>query len=538
MSGAVAAAFEDAVARWSERPFLEILPETAGVYGIAPATYTYARAAEEVERVARRYRAAGYGVGHRVGLMLENRPDVFFHWFALNGLGVSVVPLNVDLRPAELDYLITHSELCLAVGAPPRMAALQEAAGRVGTCVAASADADPMPRAPREPDGEANARTECALLYTSGTTGKPKGCVLSNAYFMRCGTWYAELDGLCALRPGEERLITPLPMVHVNAMAFSTLAMVLTGGCNIPLDRFHPRSWWQSVRDSEATILHSLGVMPTMLLGLDPSPLDRAHRVRFGFAPAVDPRYHALFEERFGIPMIDAWSMTETGAGGVVIANREPRHVGQSCFGRAEPFMELRLVDQDGRAVADGTPGEMLVRAPGADPRAGFFTEYLKDPAATEAGWAGGWFHTGDVVRRDAEGNLYFVDRWKNVIRRSGENIAAVEVESVLRRHALVREVACTGVADELRGEEVLACIVPREPVQDPERVAAELVALALDELAYFKAPGYVAFLDRLPLTSTNKMQRGELKVVASTLPGSAGCVDTRHLKKRRVAHA
>jgi acyl-CoA synthetase (AMP-forming)/AMP-acid ligase II len=449
------------------------------------------------------------------------------------------VPLNVDLRPAELDYLIRHSELCLAVGAANRMAALAEAAARTGTCVAIDVDAARFPHAPhpaqdRPPDG----RTECALLYTSGTTGKPKGCVLSNEYFMRCGTWYATLDGICTLHPGEERLITPLPMVHVNAMAFSTLAMVLTGGCNIPLDRFHPRSWWASVRESEATILHSLGVMPTMLLGLDASPLDRAHQVRFGFAPAVDPRYHALFEERFGIPMIDAWSMTETGAGGVVIANREPRHVGQSCFGRAEHFMEMRLVDQEGRPVADGVPGEMLVRAAGPDPRAGFFSEYLKDPVATEASWEGGWFHTGDVVRRDEAGNLYFVDRWKNVIRRSGENIAAVEVESVLRRHPLVAEVACTGVPDELRGEEVLACVVLRGAVDDAARVAAELVALALSELAYFKAPGYVAFRDRLPLTSTNKMQRGELKTMAATLPGSSGCIDTRHLKKRQVAHA
>jgi acyl-CoA synthetase (AMP-forming)/AMP-acid ligase II len=362
--------------------------------------------------------------------------------------------------------------------------------------------------------------------------------VLSNAYFMRCGTWYATLDGHCTLRAGEERLITPLPMVHVNAMAFSTLAMVLRGGCNIPLDRFHPRSWWESVRESGATILHSLGVMPTMLLGLDPSPLDRAHQVRFGFAPAVDPRYHAQFEERFGIPMIDAWSMTETGAGGVVIANREPRHVGRSCFGRTGDLMEMRLVDQEGRDVSDETPGELLVRAVGADKRAGFFTEYLKDAAATEAAWADGWFHTGDVVRRDAEENLYFVDRWKNVIRRSGENIAAVEVESVLRRHPMVREVACTAVPDELRGEEVFACVVPRGTPDDPARIAAEITRLALEELAYFKAPGYVAFVDHLPLTSTNKMQRGELKAMAAALPGSDACFDLRAMKKRQVASA
>ncbi len=383
-----------------------------------------------------------------------------------------------------------------------------------------------------------DAGTECALLYTSGTTGKPKGCVLSNAYFLRCGRWYTEIGGLCALQPGEERLITPLPMTHVNAMAYSTLAMVLTGGCIIPLDRFHPRSWWQTVRDSKATILHSLGVMPTMLLGFDPSPDDRAHNVRFGFAPGVDPRHHAAFEARFGIPMIDAWAMTETGAGAVVIASHEPRHIGRSCFGRPQPFMQYRIVDQSGADIADGTPGELLVRAAGPDPRAGFFTEYLGDPQATEAAWEGGWFHTGDVVRRDADENLFFVDRWKNVIRRSGENIAAAEVESVLRQHPLVREVACAAVPDDLRGEEVLACIVPREPVGDTAREAADIVAHALGELAYFKAPGYVAFVDALPLTATNKIQRGELKAWARELPGTPACIDTRHLKQRRTAPA
>jgi acyl-coenzyme A synthetase/AMP-(fatty) acid ligase len=310
--------------------------------------------------------------------------------------------------------------------------------------------------------------------------------------------------------------------------------MVMTGGCIIPLDRFHPRSWWQTVRDSRATIMHSLGVMPTMLLGLDASPDDRAHHVRFGFAPGVDPRYHAAFEQRFGIPMIDAWAMTETGAGAVVIASHEPRHIGRSCFGRAQPFMQYRIVDEADADVADFTPGELLVRAAGDDPRGGFFTKYLGDPEATEAAWQGGWFHTGDVVQRDAEKNLFFVDRRKNVIRRSGENIAAAEVESVLRQHRLVRDVACAAVPDDLRGEEVLACIVPSETIDDKPRAAADIVAYALQELAYFKAPGYVAFVDALPLTATNKVQRGELKAWAQGLPGTPDCIDTRHLKRRQ----
>jgi acyl-CoA synthetase (AMP-forming)/AMP-acid ligase II len=506
------------------------MDETARTYGIAAGTLSYGETAHAVAALAARYRASGYGMGHRVGLMLENRPAMFLHWFALNGLGASVVPLSPDLRPPELGYLIRHSGICLAVGAQVHVPKLHEAAGG---CAVVADDA-PLPSAQYAArDAAPGPATECALAYTSGTTGKPKGCVLSNDYFLRCGRWYSEIGGLCALRPGEERLITPLPMTHVNAMAYSTLAMVMTGGCIIPLDRFHPRSWWRTARDSQATIMHSLGVMPTMLLGLDASPDDRAHQVRFGFAPGVDPRYHAAFEQRFGIPMIDAWAMTETGAGAVVIASHEPRHIGRSCFGRAQPFMQYRIVDQAGADIADGTPGELLVRAAGDDPRAGFFSEYRGDPEATEAAWEGGWFHTGDVVRSDTNRNLYFVDRWKNVIRRSGENIAAAEVESVLRQHRLVGDVACAAVADELRGEEVLACIVPRETIDDQAVAAADIVAHALGQLAYFKAPGYVAFVAALPLTATNKVQRGELKAWAQKLPGTPDCMDTRHLKRR-----
>ncbi len=508
------------------RPFLHVAAETARHYAIAAGTLSYGDAAARIDQIAERYRAAGYGAGHRVGLMLENRPAMFLHWFALNRLGASVVPLNPDLRPPELAYLVRHSGICLAVCAAPYVA-------RLGGCPAVT-DVAPIPAAPSPALNRTPSRTsECALLYTSGTTGRPKGCVLSNDYFLRCGRWYSEIGGLCALRPGEDRLITPLPMTHVNAMAYSTLAMVMTGSCIIPLDRFHPRSWWRTLRESRATIMHSLGVMPTMLLGLDPSPDDRAHQVRFGFAPGIDPHCHEAFEQRFGIPMIDAWAMTETGAGAVVIASHEPRHIGRSCFGRAQDFMQYRIVDETGADVDNGTPGELLVRAAGSDPRTGFFTEYLGEPDATEAAWEGGWFHTGDVVRCDAGKNLFFVDRRKNVIRRSGENIAAAEVESVLRQHRLVAEVACAAVPDELRGEEVLACIVPREAIDDRASAADDIVARARDDLAYFKVPGYVAFVERLPLTATNKVQRGKLKAWAQSLPGTPDCIDTRHLKRR-----
>ena len=373
------------------------------------------------------------------------------------------------------------------------------------------------------------------MLYTSGTTGRPKGCRLTNGYFLRAGEWYLGLGDLAEVRPNVERFITPLPLSHMNALAFSSMAAILSGGCIVQLDRFHPATWWQSVRDSEATIAHYLGVMPAMLLSARASPTDAQHAVRFGFGAGVDKRHHAAFEERFGFPLLEAWAMTETGAAACIMANREPRWVGTSCFGRAESFVETRVVSEKGIDVVAEQPGELLVRAAGSEPRRDFFLGYLKDEEATEQAWAGGWFHTGDVVRRTHDGDFHFVDRRKNVIRRSGENISAIEVESVLNLHPAVAQSAVAATPDPVRGDEVLACIVLRRSshAPTPDSVATSIVTHALERLAYFKAPGYIAFVDALPLTVSQKIQRGDLKELARTLPGKPNCIDTRPLKRR-----
>jgi acyl-CoA synthetase (AMP-forming)/AMP-acid ligase II len=219
----------------------------------------------------------------------------------------------------------------------------------------------------------------------------------------------------------------------------------------------------------------------------------------------------------------------------VIIANREPRKVGTSCFGRAAPRVEYRVVDEGGDDVAPGLPGELLVRSAGEQPRFGFFREYLKDPVATAAAWEGGYFRTGDIVQVDADGDFHFVDRKKNVIRRSGENISAVEVESVLGQHPGVAAVGVCGVPDEIRGDEVMACIVPRTGAAAANRdvFARDVVEFSLQRLAYFKAPGYVAICDSLPLTPTEKIQRARLKEQAQVLLSTPVCVDLRALKKR-----
>jgi acyl-CoA synthetase (AMP-forming)/AMP-acid ligase II len=546
LSGTVADAFARTAARRPTGDWLQVLPETAQRFGIDARTWTYAEAAGEVSRLRALYADAGLRQGHRVGLLLLNRPEFLLHWLALNGLGVSIVPINPDWRAHELEYLVAHSEIVAAACLEDRIKDLDAAASAVGRQLSltnpAGSDLPRVDAVLREPAERAAGRgertdgdtqSECALLYTSGTTGRPKGCVLSNEYFLWGGQWYAQIGGLCDVRPDVERMLTPLPLTHMNALACSAMCTMMTGSCLILLDRFHPRSWWSNVRESRATIAHYLGVMPAMLLAAPASPDDRRHDVRFGFGAGVNPRHHAEFEQRFGFPLLEAWAMTETGVGGVVIANREPRFVGTACFGAAADDVECRVVDDEGHDVAADTPGELLVRHAGAAPRFGFFREDLKDPEATAAAWEGGWFHTGDLVRRDELGYFRFVDRKKNVIRRSGENISAVEVESVLAQHPAVRAVGVTAVPDDVRGDEVFACVVAAVDDIALEVLAADLAEHCRKRLAYFKAPGYVAVVDALPLTPTEKIQRAALKELAATLLTRGECADVRGLKRR-----
>jgi acyl-CoA synthetase (AMP-forming)/AMP-acid ligase II len=528
--------FADTARRYRELPFLAVLPETAAIYGIAAEEISYGEALARIDDLRDAYRCAGFGPGHRVGLLLENRPAFFLHWFALNAVGVSVVPINPDLRAAEIEYMVAHSDMVAAVAIASRqddMLAAAQAAHRklaiYGFDERPFTHGDPIPAAPIDRD------TECALLYTSGTTGRPKGCVLTNDYFLGAGEWYARRGGMIALGQGCERMLTPLPLFHMNAMAYSAMAMLVTGGCLIAVDRFHPKTWWQSVRDSRATVLHYLGVMPAMLMSAPPTVEDRGHQIRFGFGAGVDRRLHAAFEERFGFPLIEAWAMTETGAGAVIIAHEEPRHIGENCFGRPAPDIEVALVKEDSTPAGLDEPGDLLVRRAGADPRRGFFREYLKDTKATAEVWAGDWFHTGDVVRRGADGSMYFIDRKKNVIRRSGENISAIEVESVLLQHSRVAQAAVAATPDSVRGDEVMAILVLRGDSAASERdvICADIVQWCLSRLAYYKAPGWIAFVDTLPLTGTQKIQRGALKDLVGEIVAEDRCFDMRAMKKR-----
>src|SRR4030095_10118105 len=190
----------------------------------------------------------------------------------------------------------------------------------------------------------------------------------------------------------------------------------------------------------------------------------------------------------------------------------EPRQISTRAFGRPTGGFEARVVDDGGRDVPAETEGALCVRWGGPEgPRHAFFAGYLKNAEATAEAWRGGWFHTGDVVRQAADGMLYFVDRKKNIIRRAGENIAAAEVAALLRADEAVAQVAVLAVPDEIREEEVMACVVPMAGVSADAALAGLLADFCLERLAYFKAPGWVLFVESLPTTGTQKVQKAQI---------------------------
>ncbi len=524
-------------AAWAQRPAYAVPPMQGRAYHPDGAEYSWAEVALQVEAMRARYAAAGYGLGHRVAILFHQRPEMFFHYYALNALGCSMVPINPDYRVDEIAYLLAHSEASLVLGIDSRLADLRAAAATLSPAPDVISFDDPaadLPATRREAaDGRPGVETEAALLYTSGTTGRPKGCILSNRYFHTFGDWYLSRGGRLGMQEGVERMYNPLPLHHANCLSISAPAMLLTGGCLVFPDRFHPRSWWHDLAACRVTAVHMQGIIPNLLLKLPVTAEETQHRVRFGLCAGIEPGHHAPFEERFGFPVVEMWAMSETGR--LLTDNVEPRSIHTRAFGRAVPGLDARVVDETGATQPPDTPGELVIRHTEADPRGGFFSGYLKDPAATNAAWQDGWFHTGDTAVCDAAGLFHFLDRKKNIIRRAGENIAAAEVEGCLCAHPQVKQAAVIAVPDDIREEEVMACVVlqadaaGRLPDAD---MARSLFDWCMSHLAYFKAPGWYLFLQDLPTGTSQKLQKIAIFAPGVDPRAQPGAVDLRAIKK------
>ncbi|MGA2551278.1 MAG: AMP-binding protein [Burkholderiaceae bacterium] len=475
--------------------------------------FNWQQTLDEAVRLGEIYRAAGYGIGHRVAILFDQRPEFLFHYYALNSLGCSTVPVNPDYRNDEITYLLQHSEASLAVSIDSRLQQVVEAAQSCPAVIPVVSLEDfpsrlPSPSSPAQ-EGIPNPDTEAALLYTSGTTGRPKGCIMSNEYFHMFGQCYLTRGGVMPFGEGNERLYNPLPLHHANCLSISTSGMLLSGNCLVFPDRFHASTWWNDIVECGITAVQFQGIIPNVLLKLPFDPREKEHKVKFAFCAGCEPEHHIQFESRYGIPLVEMWSMSEIGR--FVSDHLEPRAVNTRAFGRPSPGVDIRVIDGEGHEQPVGTPGELVIRHSEASPRKGFFSGYLKDDKATAEAWRGGWFHTGDVAVRDETGQHYFVDRHKHIIRRAGENISPAEIEACLVLHPAVHQAAVIAVPDEVREEEVMACIVPVKPQADPRALASELLAFCMERMAYYKAPAWYLFLEKLPTTSSQKLHKASL---------------------------
>jgi crotonobetaine/carnitine-CoA ligase len=437
---------------------------------------TVAEMQEAASRRAGGLAAAGLGPGHRVLLLAENRLEVLELWLGCAWLGAVLVPVNPALKGTQLEHVLSDADARLVV----RERELEELA--LG---------EPVPPRAVQPGDPA------AILYTSGTTGPSKGVVCPQEQWY----WWALLTSeVLGIGPGDV-LHTNLPLFHTNAL--NTFCQALLWGATYALGpHFSASRFWGRCAEAEGTVTYLLGPMVSILLRQPRSPGDRAHRVRIALAPATGAELHEPFRERFGVELIDGWGSTETN---IVISNTHADNRPGTIGRLLDPF-EARVVDGEDRDVADGTPGELIVRSHEAH---AFATGYFDRPDATAEAWRGGWFHTGDRVVRDADGSFRFVDRIKDVIRRRGENISAFEVEQVLQSHPDVSAAAVIPVPSELGEDEVMACVVLRDGARlEP----AEIVDFCEEQLARFAVPRYVEFLEQLPLTPSGKVEKYKLR--------------------------
>ena len=524
--------FEDICRKTPSAPFL--ISPSRNQKGMT--TFSYQETFDKAYKISTIFLDNGYGNNLRVATLLGSTPAHYIVKLALNKIGVSVVPINPDYSPDETAYLLADSGSVLAICAEHYMKQLKTAIAYKDLSVPIVTYDEIENIQTLKPSSDlgtqVHGKTEASLLYTSGTTGRPKGCILSHEYELMCGEVYANIGAPISLSFGKDKILNPLPSYHINAGIVTFFAAMLTGNSLIQPERFSISNWWEDINETEATIFHYLGVIIAVLLSDQSATKASLGKLRVGFGAGVEPALHQEFETRFGIPLVECWGMTEMCR--VLYNNEEPRQIHTRAMGRPRDDLQVKVVDENDQEVARGKPGEMVVRHSEKTPRAGAFSGYLNKEKETEEAWKSGWFHTGDTVTMDETGMLYFVDRAKNIIRRAGENIAAAEVENCLFEIEFVSKIACIAVKDDIREEEVMACVVLEEDKKKSKEVAEILFNHAIEKMAYFKAPGYILFMDDLPVTGTQKVVKHKIFEPEIDPRNLTGVFNFTHLKKRK----
>lgn len=467
------------------------------------------------ELLERSERFAGYlrehtEPGEMVAAMSANCVEFMIAWMATVANGCAFVALNPDAGEHDLTHVLEDSQAVIVICDEPSAKRLEQLPSRPASIreVLVLEGREPERLEPwqgsaplRFSDASVSPTAVTNVYYTSGTTGPPKGCMVAHAYWRRMVGSYLTERGLTA----DDRILCCLKFFY-NDPSWQLLTSLQAGAAVVVMRKFSVSRYWDVVNDNGVTQLFTIGSIPALLLSAPVSPREREHKVRFGVQVAIDASLHHEMTERWGIPWMDAYGLTETGGLIGMPPEEAERMTGSGAMGRPRTGVQARLVGEDGIEVEEGLPGELLVKAPD------IMTGYLNRPEATkEAIDEEGWFHTGDYVRQDSDGWMYFVGRKKDIVRRAGENIAAAEVEEVLRTHPLVIDAAVVPVEDKLRGEEVLAYIytASEEPAAT---IAPSLTELCASKLARHKVPRYLLFTtEDLPRTPSMRVAKSQL---------------------------
>ena len=453
-------------------------------------------------RAAQALHSLGVVRGDRVTLALGNSVEYLLAAFGVLKAGAILHPVNPALGAAELGYILGHAEprvivtdassvqrLCAPELARPANAIVASFGG--GGDVALDAMLEHSPDTPLETT--VTAADGSTLLYTSGTTGQPKGVLFRHHSTGAAAHHFIELLGIT----GDDTILAVTPLFHGNAWGAACTALEAGGTVAYP-KAFRAGEFWPLVHETGATVLYTLGTILAILLAQEPSDLERRNPLRVILGLGSAPIREQVIA-RFGIgDVAECFGSTDAGVVTMTPLGAAPR---RGSAGPAVPGVTLRIVDDAGQPLPARAAGEILIDSPHR------MAEYFRDPEQTAQALAGGWFHSGDLGYLDEDGWLYFVDRKRDVIRRGGENMSSVLIEKTLCEHPAVAEAAVIGVPDPVLGQEVKAFIVARSAV-----TAEELRAFASERLAKFQVPRLWEFRDALPKTPTQRVEKYKLR--------------------------
>jgi carnitine-CoA ligase len=467
-------------------------------------------------------RFAGYlreriAPGDRVAIMLENRVEFMVTWLAVVANGGILVSLNTSAGEYDAGHMLEDSGAVLAVigrAAEPLVRSLQARCPDLREILVVG-DSEPDGLAGYEGAGgaldlarvEVDPAAPTNIYYTSGTTGPPKGCVSGHEFWLRFADVYLRLYDLTP----QDRLLCCLQFYYGDP-PWQLLVSMQTQTALVVMRRFSVSRFWDVVREHDVTRLFGLASIPSLLLKAPADPRDREHRIQFALQIGVPTANQAELHERWGFPWIEGYGLTETGLVVGMPLEHGPEMTGSGSIGIPCPEVEVRICDDEGSETATNEPGEITLKAPG------LLLRYWNRPDATAEVFKDGWFHTGDIGRRDERGFLFFMGRKKDIIRRSGENVAAVEVEELLRSHAAILEAAVVPVADELRGEEVKAYVALVEDGGQEKLPPREIVEFCAQRLAKHKVPRYIEYrIEPFPRTPSMRVKKSDLLAEPAT---------------------